>query len=107
MSVRFVSGDAIDGTRTPVSKFMEINLRVTQNTLEQVVLATIAWVGLALTLPSERLGLIPVLAVLFAIGRLLFWIGYQVVPIARALGFGLTAVPTAVAMIWLAWQAFA
>jgi hypothetical protein len=105
MSTRFLSREAFDGTRTPTSRFMEINLRVTQNTLEQVVLAVIAWFGLALTLPGERLGVIPVLAALFAVGRLLFWAGYQIDPVARAIGFGLSAVPTAVAMLWLAWRA--
>jgi hypothetical protein len=105
MSTRVLSQDAFDGTRTPKSRFMEINLRVTQNTLEQVVLAVIAWVGLALTLSAERLGILPVLAALFGVGRLLFWAGYQIDPIMRAVGFGLTAVPTAVAMLWLAWHA--
>ena len=105
MSTRFVSQDAFDGTRTPSSRFMEINLRVTQNTLEQVVLAAIAWIGLSLALPAERLGAIPVLAALFAVGRILFWVGYQINPLARAIGFGLTAVPTAVAILWLAWRA--
>jgi hypothetical protein len=107
MSTRFLSPDAFDGTRTPKSRFMEINIRVTQNTLEQVVLAVIAWVGLAFTLAPERLGILPVLASLFGVGRLLFWVGYQIAPIARAIGFGLTAVPTAVAMLWLAWRAVA
>lgn len=105
MSTRFLTQDAFDGTRTPASRFMEINLRVTQNTLEQVVLAVIAWVGLALALAPDRLGLIPVLAALFAIGRILFWVGYQMDPLARAVGFGLTAVPNAVALLWLAWRA--
>jgi hypothetical protein len=107
MSTRFLSQDAFDGTRAPASRFMEVNLRVTQNTLEQVVLAVIAWFGLALALPAERLGMIPVLAALFAIGRVLFWFGYQIHPSARAIGFGLTAVPSAVALVWLALRAVA
>jgi hypothetical protein len=96
--------EALYGTRTPKSHFLEINLRVTQNTLEQSFLALIAWCGLAVALPADRLGIVPVLAVLFAAGRILFWIGYQYHPIARALGFGITAVPTAIAILWLAWQ---
>ena len=107
MGTRFLSQEAFDGTRTPKSRFMETNLRVTQNTLEQVVLAVIAWVGLAFTLSAEQLGILPVLAALFGVGRFLFWVGYQIAPIARAVGFGLTAVPTAVAMLWLALQAVA
>jgi len=99
---RFFSSEAMDGTRTPQSRALEINLRYNQNTLEQTVLATVAWSGLSLTLPHERLGLIAMLAIVFAIGRILFWIGYLIAPWARAIGFGLTFYPTVVVLIWLA-----
>ncbi len=102
---RLFSPQAIDGTRRPESRFLEINLRVTQNTVEQSFLAAAAWVGLAFALPAERLALIPVLAILFLTGRILFWLGYQVAPAWRATGFGLSALPTAVALLWLAWHA--
>jgi hypothetical protein len=101
---RFFIAEAFDGTRKPANRFIEINLRVTRNTLEQTVLAAIAWCGLAIALPAEQLGMIPVLAALFAIGRILFWAGYQFHPVARATGFGITALPTGVALIWLAWR---
>jgi hypothetical protein len=39
---RFFSADAIDGTRTPQSRGLEVNLRYNRNTLEQTVLAAIA-----------------------------------------------------------------
>src|ERR1051326_43556 len=38
-SLRFFSDDAIDGTRTPASRTLEINIRYNLNTLEQTVLA--------------------------------------------------------------------
>lgn len=107
MLCRFFQADAFDGTRRPASSFLEINLRVTQNTLEQAFLAIAAWAGLALTLPASRLTLIPALAILFGIGRLLFWIGYQIDPAWRAIGFALTALPTMVALFWLAWVSIA
>ncbi|HEX2592054.1 MAG TPA: MAPEG family protein [Rhizomicrobium sp.] len=99
---RFFSTDAMDGTRTPASSSLEINLRYIQNTLEQTVLVAVAWSLLALELPLDRLGLIPVLAVLFGVGRFAFWIGYLLAPWARAFGFALTFYPTVVALIWLA-----
>lgn len=105
MLFRLFSRDAIDGTRRPQSRFLEINLRVTQNTVEQAFLAGLAWLGLTFALPQSQLSLIPVLAALFAAGRLLFWVGYQIDPVWRAIGFGLTALPTAVALLWLAWWA--
>ena len=93
--------DAIDGTRTPASRGLEINLRYNQNTLEQTVLAAIVWFALALELPHDRLVLIPAMAVLFAVGRITFWIGYLVYPIGRAFGMTMTALPTICAYLWL------
>lgn len=96
---RFFDPDAIDGGATPA---LEIGQRYNRNTLEQTVLAAIAWTGLALQLPHERLALIPELALVFAVGRILFWLGYRIAPWARAFGFGLTFYPTVAATIWLA-----
>lgn len=99
---RFFVADAIDGTRVPVSRSLEINLRYNQNTLEQTVLAAIAWTGLALALPHDKLSLIPALAILFGVARVLFWLGYLVSPAARAFGFALTFYPTVAVLVWLA-----
>ena len=102
---RFFSADAIDGTRTPLSRSLEINLRYNQNTVEQLLLAAIAWGGLALALPHENLWLIPALAALFVLGRALFWIGYLIAPWVRAIGFGFSMYPSACALAWLAVRA--
>ena len=75
--------DAIDGTRTPANRGLEIGLRYNQNTLEQVVLAAIAWLGLAIRAPHAGLAFIPAMAVLFVVGRATFWIGYLLHPTAR------------------------
>jgi uncharacterized membrane protein len=102
---RFFLADAIDGTQTPQSRALDIALRYNRNTLEQTVLAAIAWLGLALALPQARLALIPELAILFAAGRALFWLGYLYAPWARAFGFALTFYPTVAAYLWLALRA--
>ncbi len=47
--------DAMDGMRTPTNWSLELNLRYNQNTLEQVVLAAIAWCGLTVQLPHAQL----------------------------------------------------
>jgi hypothetical protein len=96
--------DAIDGTRTPASRSLEINLRYNQNTVEQAVLACIAWAGLATTLPVAHLVLIPAMATLFAVGRGTFWIGYLIHPMGRAFGMVLTVVPTLASYAWLLWE---
>jgi hypothetical protein len=103
---RFFTPDAIDGSRTPQSPSLEINLRYNQNTLEQTSLVLIAWPLLALWLPADRLALLPLLAVLFGIGRAAFWIGYLIAPWARAFGFALTFYPTVAVYIWLALHAW-
>lgn len=102
---RFLSAEAIDGQRPAANNAFDINLRYNLNTLEQSILAAIAWIGLALTLPAEDLGLIARMAVLFGVGRAAFWLGYLYAPWARAFGMGLTFYPTLVALIFLAWDA--
>ncbi len=101
---RFFSDDGIDGSRKPDSRSLEINLRYNQNTLEQTMLAAVAWSGLALALPHERLSLIAMLAVVFALGRVAFWLGYLIAPWARAFGFALTFYPTVAVYAWLLWR---
>ena len=101
---RFLKPDAIDGERKVESSAFEINLRYNLNTLEQSILAAIAWMGLSLVLPVDELAVIPRLAILFGLGRAAFWLGYLYAPWARAFGMGLTAYPTFVALIFLAWR---
>ncbi len=93
--------DAIDGTRTPRSHALEIALRYNQNTVEQTVLAAIAWLGLVVTVPHAALAFVPAMAVLFVAGRATFWAGYLVYPTARAFGMVMTALPTIGAYGWL------
>ena len=101
---RFFTTDAIDGERNSQSRLIEIALRYNQNTLEQTVLAAIAWMGLALALSHDMLKLIPAMAIAFVVGRALFFIGYLIAPAARALGMGLSAYPSFAALIWLVWR---
>jgi hypothetical protein len=106
-NLRFFVADAIDGARASRNRLIEITLRYNQNTLEQTVLAAIAWMGLALALPHAMLKLIPAMAIAFIVGRALFWIGYLIDPVARAFGLGLSAYPTFAALVWLAWRMLA
>ncbi|MDB5710962.1 MAG: conserved rane protein of unknown function [Sphingomonas bacterium] len=97
---RFLSEDAIDGGASP-SHTDVIASRYVQNTLEQAVLAALVWLALAAIEPARAAVLVPMLATLFGIGRIAFWIGYLLAPWGRAFGFGLTFYPTAVALVWL------
>ena len=98
---------ASDGQREGAGQFLEIILRYNINTLEQSFLALIVWCGLALRLAPDDVDLIPRLAILFGIGRVLFFWGYLWTPIARVFGMGLTAYPNYAALIWLLWQSLA
>jgi len=98
---RWAYPGAIDGTRFPENRGLEINLRYNLNTLEQFVLAVIAWTNLALVLPRENLVLLPAMAFLFVVGRITFWAGYLWRAQARAFGMVLTALPTAGSFVWL------
>jgi hypothetical protein len=103
---RFLKADDIDGGAAKALGFMDITLRYNTNTLEQTVLAAIAWTGLALVLAPQNLSLIPTLAALFGVGRAAFWLGYLYAPWARAFGLGLTAYPSFFALVWLAYRLF-
>lgn len=98
---RFFVADAIDGAPETGDRFIDITLRYNRNTVEQTVLAAIAWTGLVLELQHDQLKLIPAMAIVFIIGRALFWIGYLIAPVGRAFGLGLTFYPTLAALIWL------
>ena len=97
--LRFFSTDDIagSGSGTP-SAAVDQAKGVLQNTLEQVVLAVPVHVALAVLLASS-MPLIVALAALFAIGRLLFWIGYSRGAEARAFGFALTFYPSVAGLI--------
>jgi uncharacterized membrane protein YecN with MAPEG domain len=65
-----------------------------QNTLEQVVLAVVAYGAWLWLMPGPRAGLVILCAIMFSIGRLLFFAGYARGAPWRALGFTLTFYPT-------------
>ena len=70
-----------------------------QNTLEQTVLAVGATLVLAAVLHDEELVLIPLLVLLFLIGRATFAVGYARNPIARAFGMATTGAPIGFAYV--------
>ncbi|MBI3504925.1 MAG: MAPEG family protein [Proteobacteria bacterium] len=92
---RFYSPADIDGSgltvATPKARIIQAML---QNTLEQAVLASIAYAVWASTMPEGWQAVVPAAALLFAGGRALFWYGYERGAPGRAMGFGLTFYPT-------------
>jgi MAPEG family len=92
---RFFTPADIDGgglsDGTPKAKLLQTLI---QNTLEQAVLAIVAYGAWLWFAPPERHGLVIVFALYFAAGRLLFFAGYARGAPWRALGFTLTFYPT-------------
>jgi hypothetical protein len=98
---RFFTPADIDGgglsEGTSTAKLLQ---SILQNTLEQSVLALSVHAIWAAAMPSAWQAAVPAAAILFFLGRLLFWRGYSRGAPARALGFALTFYPT-VAMLAL------
>jgi hypothetical protein len=95
---RFFHSDVIGGAAfDKPGSAVAVDKAVLQNTLEQTVLAAIAYNGLAAVLPSLAPVLLPVLVSLFLLGRILFIAGYAKGAGHRALGFALTFYPTVAA----------
>lgn len=84
-------GEGIDPTLGKEDKSMVVNGRVADNTLQQYVIFLVGMLGLAVTLPAERLSIIPAVAITFVVARIIFWIGYRIHPLYRAPGFSSVA----------------
>jgi hypothetical protein len=80
---------------------VDINNRFILNTFEQFTAYFVANAGLAMYCPPEEARSLPLLTMLFVMGRILFWIGYHRNPYLRAFGFGITFYPTVAAFAWL------
>lgn len=83
---RFLT-EAIDPTAGKESRAMIVNGRVADNTLQQYVLFLVGMLGLAVTLPIDRLSIVAAVAITFVVFRIVFWIGYRIKPLYRAPGF--------------------
>lgn len=103
---RFFSAQDIDGGALTRGSSMAVLLQVMlQNTLEQSVLALFAYASWCLLVPSQLLPAAPAAAVLFLIGRVLFFNAYAQGAKARALGFALTFYPTVLLLVGSAYFA--
>lgn len=88
---RFLTPEDIDGGGlthgTDQAKVLQSLL---QNTLEQSVLAVVSYAAWAVVMPSIRLSVVPLAAIAFAIGRVMFFVGYKHGAPSRAVGFTLS-----------------
>ena len=100
---RFFTPDDIDGgglsEGTSTARLLQ---SVLQNTLEQTVLALGVHLIFAAVMPRDWLAAIPVAAMLFVAGRVLFLRGYASGAPLRALGFALTFYPQVAMLLVIA-----
>jgi hypothetical protein len=83
---------------------------ILQNTLEQFCIASTVYLAWAVIMPADTASVIPLAAVAFSIGRILFFAGYSRGAASRAFGFTLTFYPSVVMLIYIfghiLWQQF-
>ena len=88
------------GRMAKLNSAPDINTRFILNTFEQFTIYFVAIAVVALYSPAQEARALPILTMLFMLGRILFWIGYYKNPYLRAFGFGLTFYPTVAVYIW-------
>jgi uncharacterized membrane protein YecN with MAPEG domain len=93
---RPTSIDVIDGNDQ--AEKLAVQVRIQRNTLEQLVVLVIAIMALSTLLPPTELVLLPALAILFCIARVLYWVGYSINPVFRTFGFVATFYPNIYAL---------
>ena len=102
---RFFHAEDIDGSGlTEGSKKAKILQSLLQNTLEQWVIALSVYVMWCMLMPTKWLSSILLCAVLFAVGRLLFFTGYSKGAAHRAIGFTLCFYASI--LLWLFFTSF-
>ncbi len=92
---RFFSQDEIDGRGLKTDSDRAIILQsLLQKTLEQSVLAAFAYSTWKFVMPSAWLSVVPLAALSFALGRVLFFAGYRRGAVGRAVGFTMAFYPS-------------
>ncbi len=95
---RFLHAEAIHGAaNTPA---IELGQKYLTNTVEQSVLAAMAWLAFAGASADRAAAMLPALAVTFVAARMAFAIGYAIAPCARAFGFALTFYPSVAVILF-------
>jgi hypothetical protein len=89
-NARFFS-EAIDPTRKAEDRAMEINGRVTDNTLQQNFVFAFASLALSTVVPIGSLQVVWACVIVFVVARSVFWMGYRINPLYRAPGMSSTA----------------
>lgn len=91
---------ALNPIDDPESRGLRVSQRVLSNSVEQAAVFVPAFLALTVTIPLPSLPMLPVLVLLFMVGRVLFWAGYLIHPFARAPGMAATLTTSIVTTVW-------
>ena len=108
---RFFTPEDIDGGGlsggTEQAKLLQSLL---QNTIEQTLLASLVYCAWSVAMPATWLSTVPIAALAFGVGRILFFAGYKGGAPARAIGFTLSFYPAIIMLFTiigsLIWRSF-
>lgn len=105
-NARFGS-EAIDPTAGKESQAVAVTCRVVDNTAQQFLLFGASALAVAAGVRGDQLGVVAAGAIIFAVARFAFWIGYRVRPLYRAAGFASTFYLNLIMFciaLWAAWR---
>ena len=101
-TVRVLTG-TIDPTTGRDGRFLQVNQRVITNTVEQLTIFVPALMALASRVRPDLMHTVVAIALLFAIARVAFWIGYLLGPRLRAPGMAVTLLLNVLTLGGAAW----
>jgi uncharacterized membrane protein YecN with MAPEG domain len=97
---RFFTPEDIDGGGFSDDSEQARSLQsLLQNTLEQFCIASSIYLAWAVVMPGQTLSVVPLSAIAFSVGRVLFFTGLKGGAPSRALGFALTFYPSVAMLI--------
>jgi hypothetical protein len=92
---RFFTPEDIDGSGTSEgTQQARVLQSLLQNTLEQGLLAALIYLAWSVVMPPSWLSAVPMAAIAFSVGRILFFAGYAKGAPSRAIGFTLAFYPS-------------
>lgn len=101
-NVRFATS-AIDPLDKSGEKYIKMRSNFLQNTVEQFLLHSFGLTVLSTYLSEESMHWVPLLVILFVVSRVLFFVGYSIHPLKRAIGFFMTFTPSVAVMLYSLW----
>jgi uncharacterized membrane protein YecN with MAPEG domain len=106
---RFFTPEDIDGGGLSRGTEKAIILQsLLQNTLEQFCIALVVYLAWALIMPAAWMSVVPLAAITFGLGRIMFFAGYKNGAPSRAIGFALSFYPSIIMLVCIigniAWQ---